>query len=81
MILRIVPAGTVVTQEDVNNGLILVELDASTLKDDLTKQEVQLSRDMQSLIDANEAYKIQVKQNESDIAAVTPRLEASRRRS
>ncbi len=69
MILRIVPAGTVVTQEDVNNGLILVELDASTLKDDLTKQEVQLSRDMQSLIDANEAYKIQVKQNESDIAA------------
>jgi HlyD family secretion protein len=58
----------VVTQEDVNNGLVLVELDASTLKDDLTRQEVQLSRDMQSLIDANETYKIQVKQNESDIA-------------
>ena len=69
MILKIVPGGTYVTQEDVDNGLVLVELDASTLKDNLTREEIQLSSDQQNLTEAQESYLIQVKQNESDIAA------------
>jgi hypothetical protein len=36
-IVSIVPAGTYVTQEDVNNGMVLVELDSSALKERLEK--------------------------------------------
>lgn len=35
-ILEIVPAGTYITQEDVDNGKILVKLDSSSLEDQLS---------------------------------------------
>lgn len=68
IILSLIPAGTYVTQEDVNNGMVLVELDASTLRDNLTQEEMELAGDQESYTAAKESYNIRVKQNESDIA-------------
>jgi len=67
-ILSVVPAGTYITQEDVNNGKILVELDSSALKDRLTQEKISLASDQENVTSAEEAYHIQELQNESDIA-------------
>jgi len=67
-ILNIVPAGTYITQEDVNNGKILVEMDSSAMKEQLTRARLDLATEKGGMISAKEANDIQVKQNESDIA-------------
>ena len=67
-ILSIVPAGTYITQEDVDNGKVLVELDSSALEDRLVQEEMELSSDQESLISRKEAYELQVLDNESNIA-------------
>jgi len=67
-ITNIVPQGTYITQEDVNNGIVLVELDAGDLREQLTQREIEFSSAQASFEEAKEAYDIQVKQNESDIA-------------
>jgi len=67
-ILSVVPAGTYITQEDVNNGKMLVELDSSALKDRLTQERISLASDQENVTSAEEAYHIQQLQNESDIA-------------
>jgi RND family efflux transporter MFP subunit len=58
-----------ITTEDVNNGKVLVELDSSELKEQLSQREIELTSAEASYADANESYLIQVKQNESDITA------------
>ena len=68
-IVNIVPEGTMITAEDVNNGKVLVELDSSDLKEQLSQREIELTSAEASYTDANESYLIQVKQNESDITA------------
>ena len=68
-IVNIVPEGTMVTAEDVNDGKVLVELDSSNLKDQLSQREIELTSAEASFADANESYLIQVKQNESDVTA------------
>ena len=68
-IVNIVPEGTVITPEDVNNGKVLVELDSSKLKEQLGQREIELATAEASYADANESYIIQVKQNESDVSA------------
>jgi HlyD family secretion protein len=68
-IVNIVPEGTTITAEDVNNGKVLVELDASTLKEQLAQRKIDLAGAKAAFADANESYLIQVKQNESDITA------------
>jgi HlyD family secretion protein len=68
-IVNIVPEGTVITAEDVNNGKVLVELDSSELKEQLSQRQIELTSAEASYTDANESYLIQVKQNESDITA------------
>ncbi len=68
-IVNIVPEGTLITQEDVNNGKVLVELDSSKLKEQLSQREIDLTAAEASYKDANESFLIQVKQNESDISA------------
>ncbi|MCP4455319.1 MAG: HlyD family efflux transporter periplasmic adaptor subunit [Planctomycetes bacterium] len=67
-ILKIVPAGTYVTQEDVDNGMVLVQLDSSQLEDQLVQEQMELTQDRENASAADEAYKIQGIQNESDIA-------------
>jgi len=68
-IVTIVPEGTVITPEDVNNGKVLVELDSSKLKEQLGQREIDLATAEAGYADANESYTIQVKQNESNITA------------
>lgn len=68
-IVSIVPAGTYITKEDVENGRILVELDSSRLEEDLATRQVDIAGSEASYADANEGYNIQLKQNESDITA------------
>jgi len=68
-IISIVPEGTVITPEDVNNGKILVEMDSSQIKQRLTQQEITFLAVQASLTEARESLDIQLKQNESDIMA------------
>lgn len=67
-ILSIVPAGTYITQEDVDDGKVLVELDSSVLEDRLVQERMSLSSDQENVTSAREAYDIQIIDNESDIA-------------
>jgi HlyD family secretion protein len=66
-IISIVDEGTIITPNDVNSGMVLVELDSSDLEQKLTQQEVQFLSSEASFTDANESLDIQKKQNESDI--------------
>jgi HlyD family secretion protein len=67
-ILEIVEEGTVITPEDVEEGMVLVQLDSSELEERLSNREI-------SFLDADSNYKqavenhaIQKKQNESNVA-------------
>jgi len=68
-ILNIVPEGTYITQEDVDNGKVLIELDAAQVEEELTQREMDLASAEASYTEAKESHQIQVKQNESDITA------------
>ena len=67
-ILSIVPAGTYITQEDVDNGKVLVELDSSAIEDRLIQEELSLNSDKENATATQESYNIQITQNESSIA-------------
>lgn len=68
-IASIVPEGTVITAEDVKQGKILCQLNAAELQDFYNRELIQFSSDKAAYTQAQEAYIIQKKQNESDIAA------------
>jgi HlyD family secretion protein len=68
-IISIVPEGVFITEEDVKNGKVLVELDSSNLEDQIATREIDFASSEAALTEAEEAYDIQVKQNESDLAA------------
>jgi HlyD family secretion protein len=67
-ILSIVQPGTYVTQEDVDNGMVLVQLDSSALADRLVQEKIELASDQENAVAAKEAYDIQLIENESSIA-------------
>jgi multidrug resistance efflux pump len=66
-ILKIVDEGYQVTDEDVKNGKVLVELDSSELQKQIVQQEIQYQSAVASLTDAQQNYEIQVSQNYTDI--------------
>ncbi|MBN1973585.1 MAG: efflux RND transporter periplasmic adaptor subunit [Sedimentisphaerales bacterium] len=66
-IVNIVPEGTTITQEDVNNGMVLIEMDSSELMDRLPQMEIDVASAETSFTEAKEKYDIQLKQNESDL--------------
>jgi len=68
-ILYLVPEGTYITEQDVRDGKVVVELDASSLKDRHTKQEITVENSAAALTKAREDYQIQLKQNESNVRA------------
>jgi len=68
-ILKIVEEGYIVTDEDVKNGKVLVELDSSDLHDRIVQQEISYQSALASLTDAAQSYDIQRNQNTSDIAS------------
>ncbi|NQT04363.1 MAG: efflux RND transporter periplasmic adaptor subunit [Planctomycetes bacterium] len=68
-IISIVPEGIFITEEDVKNGKVLVELDSSNLEEQIATREIDFASSEAAKTEAIEAYDIQVKQNESDTAA------------
>ena len=59
-ILSIVPPGTIVTQEDVDNGMVLCQLDSATLEDRLVSERMSLTSDLDNVTSTQENYEIQV---------------------
>jgi len=68
-IADIIQEGTVITQEDVDNGKIICQLNSSDLKDYYNRELIDFSNAQANYLEAQEAHVIQGKQNESDIAA------------
>jgi HlyD family secretion protein len=64
-ILSLVPEGYRVTPEDIQNGKVLVELDASELKDKILTSEVAYQTAMADYIESDEAREIQRSENQS----------------
>jgi RND family efflux transporter MFP subunit len=77
-ILKIVEEGYQVTEEDVISGKILVELDSSELQKQITQQDIQFESTAASLIEAQQAYKIQIDQNKSDVKAAEQKSKFAR---
>ena len=64
-ILSIIPEGYLVTEEDVKEGKVLVELDNSDLKARIQDHEIQFQGTVASYIDADEGREIQRSENQS----------------
>ena len=77
-ILRIVEEGYLVTDEDVKNGKVLVELDASEIETQMVQQEIQFQSAAASFTDAQQNYEIQRNQNVSDIKAAEQKARFAR---
>jgi HlyD family secretion protein len=66
-ILKIVPEGYFVTDDDVRTNKVLCELDSSDLQDKIVQQEIQFQSALASLADAQQNYEIQLSENDSSI--------------
>jgi hypothetical protein len=66
-VAELVSEGTIVTEEDVKNKKVLCQLNSSDLQDLLSQEKITFSTAKATYIEAQEAYEIQKKQNESDI--------------
>jgi HlyD family secretion protein len=67
-ILSVVSPGTYVTQEDVDSGKVLVQLDSSAFEERLIQEKMELAGDQEAVTSATKDRDIQIIQNESDIA-------------
>ncbi len=77
-ILKIIEEGYAVTDEDVTNGKVLIELDSSELQKMLVQQEIQFQSSGAALADAQQGYDIQLNQNISDIMAAEQKARFAR---
>jgi HlyD family secretion protein len=68
-ILKIVEEGYQVTEDDVKTNKVLVELDSSDLKKNITQQDITFETTAATFVEAQQAYDIQLNQNFSDIKA------------
>ncbi len=68
-ILSIVEEGYRVTEEDVKNGKVLVELDSSELVERLIANEIEVTQHFASLRESQQNYAVQLSENESRISA------------
>ncbi len=66
-IVEIVEEGSVITEEDVRNGKVLVKLDSKELDDQLYSRESDLESNRALLTEAQEAMVIQQSENDSSI--------------
>ncbi|MEO7300083.1 MAG: HlyD family efflux transporter periplasmic adaptor subunit, partial [Verrucomicrobiota bacterium] len=68
-ILKIVEEGYQVSDADVKEGKVLVELDSADLKQKITQQEISFQTTLSSLTEATQGYDIQLNQNKTDVKA------------
>jgi len=66
-ILQIVEEGYDITEEDIENEKLLVELDSSEFQKELTQAEITFKGTEASLTEAQQGYEIQINKSESDI--------------
>lgn len=64
-ILSIIPEGYLVTEDDVKDGKVLVELDSSDLKTRIQDHEIEFQTTVATYIDADEGREIQRSENQS----------------
>ncbi|MBN1974965.1 MAG: HlyD family efflux transporter periplasmic adaptor subunit [Sedimentisphaerales bacterium] len=67
-ILSVVPAGTYISQDDVDKGKVLVQLDSSVLEDRLVQEKLSLTSAEERVTSSQESYRIQLIDNESSIS-------------
>jgi len=77
-ILSLVEEGTIITEEDVKKGRILVELDSSRVRDKLTQQQINYASAEAAYKQAKEAYDIQKSSNESNVREAELNVKFSR---
>jgi multidrug resistance efflux pump len=77
-ILSIVEEGYQVTEQDTKTNKVLIELDPSEIKKDLTTLEIDFQGKQAALIDAQQAYEIQLAQNKSDIKSAEQKARFAR---
>lgn len=77
-VLKIVDEGYLVTDDDVKNGKILVELDSSEIRQRTITEEIQFQSTLAMLTEAQQAYDIQVNQNITDIKAAEQKAKFAR---
>jgi hypothetical protein len=68
-IVYLIDEGTILTEEDVEKGTILLELDASSLKDEFLEKDMDINEERADYIGALRDLEIQIEQNKSDIMA------------
>ena len=68
-VLSLIAEGTFLTEADVEEGRVLVELDSSEIREKISQQEITLQSSESSYKQAKETYNIQVNQNDSNIKA------------
>ncbi len=68
-ILKIVDEGYQVTEDDVKTNKVLVELDASKLKQQFVNQDITFQSTVSGLTEAQQGYEIQLNLNHTDIKA------------
>lgn len=66
-ILYVVSEGTEITEADVKEGKVLVQLDSKDIDDQIQQQEITVENSWSNFLNAQENLAIQKKQNESDI--------------
>ncbi|HUT36750.1 MAG TPA: efflux RND transporter periplasmic adaptor subunit [Planctomycetota bacterium] len=66
-IISLVPEGTIITDEDIKNGKVLVELDSSDIRERLTQQEVTFATAEAAYKQAKELFDIDKSSGESKI--------------
>jgi len=66
-IISILPDGTFLTEEDVRNGKVVIELDSANLRDKFAQQEITVQNADSGYTQARESFEIQRNQNESNI--------------
>lgn len=64
-IISVIPEGYMVTEEDVKEGKVLVELDSTDLKTRIQDHEIQFQTTVAAYIDADEGREIQRSENQS----------------
>ena len=68
-ILTIIEEGYLVTYEDIDAGMVLVQLDSADLEDKRVNQEIAYQSAQAQFIEKRAQYDIQVNQNQSNISA------------
>ncbi len=66
-VLEAIEDGTSITEEDIENGLVLLRLDSSDLEDRLERLKLDVENSRAAYLEAEQRLEMQKKQNESDI--------------